>query len=64
MTMTVSYTDVADNTGVYSSTVRNHLEKYILPKCEIAQFFPKGYKYYMQNFFRVYTQYELSGKGF
>jgi hypothetical protein len=57
----VSYTDVADKTDVYSSTVRNHLEKYILPRCEIAHFFfPKGYKNYMKNFFRIYTHYEQS----
>lgn len=55
------FTEVASETGKYSSTIKDHFYQFVLPQCEVAHyFFPKGYDYYMQNLFRIYTHYEKS----
>lgn len=55
------FTEVAREVGVYSSTVKDHFYKYVLPHCNVAHyFFPKGYDAYMQSLCRIYTNYEQS----
>jgi len=57
----LEFTNVAKGTEVYSSTVRDHFYKNILPCCIVTHyFFPKGYDSYLQAFLRIYTKYESS----
>jgi hypothetical protein len=55
------FTEIAGKTDVYSSTVKDHFFKHVLPSCNVAHyFFPKGYDFYMKNQLRIYTDYEKS----
>ena len=53
------YSEVARKVGVHQTTVKRRFMDNIMPNCEFAHyFFPKGYKYYNQSFFLIYSQYE------
>jgi hypothetical protein len=55
------FTEVARQTGVFSSTIKDHFYKHVLPCCKVAHyFFPKGYDIYMKNLIRIHTDYENS----
>jgi len=55
------FSKVAEKTGVFSGTIKEHFYKNILPLCNVAHyFFPQGYKSYMKTYFRIYTDYEDS----
>ena len=55
------FSEVGRETGVFSSTIKDHFYKYVLPHCNVAHyFFPRGYDTYMKTLCRVYTQCEQS----
>jgi len=55
------FTEVSGITGVFSSTVKEHFYKHVLPRCNVAHyFFPKGYDFYMKNLIRIHTKCEKS----
>ncbi len=55
------FTEVGAEVGVFSSTVKDHFLKSVLPHCEVAHyFFPKGYSTYMPNLFRIHSKHETS----
>ncbi len=55
------FTEVARGVDVYSSTVKDHFYKHVLPRCNVAHyFFPKGYDSYMKNQIRIHTKCEKS----
>ena len=55
------FTEVSEITGVFSSTVKEHFYKHVLPRCNVAHyFFPKGYDFYMKNLIRIHTKCEKS----
>ena len=55
------FTEVSAHTDVYSSTIKDHFYKHVLPCCKVAHyFFPNGYDAYMQGFFKIQTKYEES----
>ncbi len=57
----LEFTAVAREIGVFSSTIKDHFYKNILPCCIVTNyFFPKGYSSYLQAFLRVHTEYERS----
>lgn len=57
----LEFTKVARKSSVYSSTVKDHFYKYILPCCAVTHyFFPKGYDFYLKAFLRIHTKYESS----
>ena len=57
----IPFTKVGRKIDVFSGTVKEHFYKHVLPHCRVAHyFFPKGYKNYMQTYFRIHTEYEDS----
>ena len=57
----LEFTKVARNSDVYSSTVKDHFYRYVLPCCTVTHyFFPKGYDFYLQALLRIHTDYESS----
>jgi len=55
------FTEVSEIAGVYSSAIKEHFYKHVLPHCNVAHyFFPKGYDFYMKNQIRIHTKCEKS----
>lgn len=57
----MEFTKVGRKLGIFSSTVKDHFYKYVLPECVVSHyFFPRGYDFYVQAFMKIISQYEIS----
>lgn len=57
----MEFTKVGKKLDVFSSTVKDHFYKYVLPECIVSHyFFPRGYDFYLKSFLHIHSCYETS----